>query len=96
MQINDIPAEYLELVISAAVVVLPTLALLVAVALGGEAAVRAVRRLARSARPAVDEPGDALVQWLADKMSMSPDEVSVYLLKLLDGFINPKTDDAGG
>ena len=87
--------DWLGLVLSALLVVLPTLLALALVFLGGAGAVNSGRKLWESLRPAVDEPTDPLNQIIAAALKQRPELVSDFLVKLFDAtFAEPPAEVA--
>lgn len=76
--------DWLSLVLSVALVVLPTLFVLALTALGGVAAVKAGRDLWQSLRVTVDEPGDPVVMLVAGALKQKPELISEFLVRLFD------------
>lgn len=81
--------DWLGLVLSVALVVLPTLLVLALVFLGGAGAVNSGRKLWESLRPAVDEPTDPLIQMIAAALKTRPELVSDFIVGLLDATFEP-------
>lgn len=76
--------DWLNLTLSVAVIVLPTLIVLALTALGGAAAVEQGRKLWKSLRVTVDEPSDPIVAMIAAAVKQRPEIVSGFLVSLFD------------
>ena len=76
--------DWLNLTLSVALIVLPTLIGLALTALFGAQAVEQGRKLWKSLRQTVDEPTDPIVAMLAAAAKQKPEMVSSFLVALFD------------
>lgn len=84
--------DWLSLMLSVALVVLPTLIILALTGIGGAAAVKAGRALWLSMRVTVDEPGDPVVMLVAGALKQKPELISEFLVRLFDTTFEPPAE----
>ncbi len=87
MEIWSETAWYVQLIFNVLLLVLPTLIGLAVVSAGGAKVVDTVRMLAKSIRPAIDEPTDPLVALLAERTGRRPETVRDFLTGNLDQIV---------
>lgn len=76
--------DWLNLVLSVGLIVLPTLFVLALTAIGGAQAVEQGRKLWASLRVTVDEPSDPVVAMIATAVKQRPELISTWLVALFD------------
>ena len=84
IQIWGFSINWVNAVISIAVIVLPTLAGIIVTTLFGAQLLPAFRKLVRSAREYVDQPTDSAVKFLAKQLGMTEEQVIAALTKVID------------
>ena len=76
--------DWVSIVVSVAVIVLPTLATIVVTALLGAQMVPAARKFVLSLRSFVDQPTDAAIVALAKELHVTPEWLSAKITELID------------
>ena len=95
IQVWSQAVDWLNIVLTFAVMVLPPLVVLALTALGGTALVAAGKKLAQAMREFVNDPTDAAIKWLAKQTGIPEQVLSDAITAVLDGFLNqPEVVDA--
>jgi len=84
IQIWSQSVDWVSIVLSVAVIVLPTLATIIVTALLGAQMMPTARKVVRSARVYVDQPTDSAVKFLADQLGVTEEQVIAALTKVID------------